>query len=103
MKWFRKAADQGHAAAQYELAHLYRGYAGWHKSRDKVAAVMWYRKAADQGYSAALQEMWFIYEYGIIGVVDHGEAMEWNRKLLNSLQTEEESAAKKDAEKRLVK
>lgn len=105
MKWFRKAAEQGHAAAQYELAQLYHGILGWHKARDKVAAVMWYRKAADQGYSDALRQMWFIYKYGITGVVvvDDGEAMEWNRKWHKAIQTEEESAAKKDAEKRLVK
>ena len=98
MKWFRTAAEQGHAAAQCEMGS---------KARDGVEKVMWYRKAADQGYSEALRQLWVIYynrEYDIKGVVaEDGEAMEWKRKYDKAIQTEEESAAKKDAEKRLVK
>src|SRR5882672_7128534 len=55
VKWYRKAAEQNYAKAQYNLGVCYeRGYG----CRDGVAeddaeAVKWYRKAAEQNYAAA--------------------------------------------------
>lgn len=51
VKWYRKAAEQGYANAQYNLGWCYdlgRGVA-----RDYVEAAKWYRKAAAQGHSTA--------------------------------------------------
>lgn len=49
--WFKKAAEQGDAGAQYSLgACYYLGY-GVPKSREK--AVYWYKKAAEQGLQEA--------------------------------------------------
>ena len=45
--WFRKAAEQGYAAAQDNLGTMYSDGRGVVK--DDVAAVQWYRKAAEQG------------------------------------------------------
>ena len=44
---WRKAAEQGDAAAQYYLAHCY--FFGDGVAKDKAEAVMWFRKAAEQG------------------------------------------------------
>lgn len=44
MKWFRKAADQGNAEAQYELGYCYEYRLG-----NINEAREWYRKAADNG------------------------------------------------------
>ena len=49
--WYRKAADQGHARAQFALGFIYEDGKGVPKSI-KVA-VGWYRKAADQGHADA--------------------------------------------------
>ena len=50
--WYRKAADQGNAAAQNSLGFMYvNGRGGL--AQDDVQAVYWYRKAADQGNAEA--------------------------------------------------
>ena len=47
VEWYRKAADQGNAAAQYNLGNMYSWGKGVEQSNEKAAE--WYRKAADQG------------------------------------------------------
>ncbi len=47
VKWYRKAADQGYALAQYNLGVMYANGRGVVK--DDAEAVKWYRKAAEQG------------------------------------------------------
>jgi len=50
-EWYRKAAEQGHAEAQYKLGFMYQNGRGVKKD-DKQAAE-WYRKAAAQGNKEA--------------------------------------------------
>lgn len=50
-KWYRLAADQGNAEAQYNLGAMYENGLG--VAKDSTEAATWYRKAADQGYAAA--------------------------------------------------
>ena len=50
-KWIRKAAEQGDADAQCDLAGAYR--VGRGVPKDYVEALSWYRKAAEQGDSRA--------------------------------------------------
>jgi hypothetical protein len=48
-RWYRKAADQGIAQAQYNLGFMFdqgRGVA-----QSDVEAARWFRKAADQGFA----------------------------------------------------
>jgi len=45
--WFRKAAEQWHAAAQFNLGAMYDKGQG--VAKDERAAEAWYRKAAEQG------------------------------------------------------
>lgn len=45
----RKAADQGHADAQFNLGFAYAQGQGL--PQDCAEAAKWYRKAADQGYA----------------------------------------------------
>lgn len=52
VRWFRKAADQGHAEAQFNLGNCY--YNGEGVALDRAEAVRWLRKAADQGHDEAL-------------------------------------------------
>ena len=55
VEWYRKAAEQGHAEAQDELARCY-DY-GWGVGEDEEEAVEWYRKAAEQGYRPAIDTL----------------------------------------------
>jgi uncharacterized protein len=47
MTWYRKAADQGLAVAQYWLAFIFDGQG---MPQDHAAAMRLFQKAADQGY-----------------------------------------------------
>ena len=49
MKWYRKAAEQGDAKAQFNLALRY--YKGEGVTQDYAEAAKWYRKAAEQTVS----------------------------------------------------
>ncbi|WP_052046260.1 tetratricopeptide repeat protein [Candidatus Paracaedibacter symbiosus] len=45
VKWYRKAADQGHAEAQFSLGYCYNNGEG--VTKDYTEAVKWYCKAAE--------------------------------------------------------
>jgi TPR repeat protein len=51
LKWFRKAADQGHANAQFKLAAMYQTGTG--VPHNFTEAFKWFRKAAEGGEVAA--------------------------------------------------
>ena len=51
VKWWRKAAEQGDARAQYNLGQMHREGQG--VPQDYAEAVKWYRKAAEQGHASA--------------------------------------------------
>ena len=51
MKWYTKAAEQGHASAQYNLGVMYDTGKG--ALQDYKEAVKWYTKAAEQGHANA--------------------------------------------------
>jgi len=50
-EWYKKAADQGHALARYDLGVLYDQGNG--VRQDYTVAAAWYRKSADQGLAEA--------------------------------------------------
>jgi hypothetical protein len=77
-KWFRKAADQGHAGVQGHLGFMYAKGIGVPK--DDVEAVKWYRKAADQGLVGAKAHLGFMYAEGRGVPKDEVEAVKWYRK-----------------------
>ena len=63
VKWYRKAADQGIAEAQYAvLASIYDHGKG--VPQDYAEAVKWYRKAAEQGYAKAQLNLGLMYDNG---------------------------------------
>ena len=51
VKWYRKAAEQGHTQAQFYLGNMYDKGRG--VSEDKAEALNWWRKAAEQGHEDA--------------------------------------------------
>ena len=75
MRWYRKAAAQGHAAAQYNLGVMYGN--GWGVPQDYEEAMRWYLKAADQGYAAAQYDLGIIYDNGLGVTQDYVQAHTW--------------------------
>jgi len=53
--WYRKAADQGSAMAQYNMGVMYRDSLG--VRRDPAQALKWFRAAADQGHVGARESI----------------------------------------------
>lgn len=74
VKWYHKAAAQGHAKAQVNLGICY-AIAG-----DDANAVDWYRKAADQGVAQAQLNLGQCYSKGEGVEKDEMEALKWYRK-----------------------
>ena len=60
--WYRRAADQGDAEAQWSLGMLWE--AGPGMTHDLEEAKEWYRKAAEQDHEMALCRLGVIYEEG---------------------------------------
>jgi len=61
-KWFRKAAEQGLAAAQHNLGVYYRDGEG--VPQDYVEAVKWYRWAAEEGNACAQFNLGVCFQHG---------------------------------------
>ena len=61
-KWWRIAAVQGHAKAQYCLGWMCD--LGTGLSRNHAEAVKWFSKAAEQGYAEAQYQLGFMYYRG---------------------------------------
>ena len=61
--WYHKAAEQGYASAQTNLALMYEDGLG--VQQDYVEAVKWFRKAARQGDASAMENLGA--SYGICG------------------------------------
>ena len=86
--WFRKAAEQGDADAQYVLGNIYyyghgplsmKLIMGGHNSQVAQAAL-WYRKAAEQGDADAQNALGDLYDSDQGGLQDYEQAAVWYRK-----------------------
>ncbi|WP_416146871.1 tetratricopeptide repeat protein [Pseudomonas putida] len=77
-EWYRKAAKQGYAPAQHNLAVCYATGVG--TSQDEVLAAHWYRKAALQGHAPAQCNLGACYALGEGVPVDDSMAVSWTRK-----------------------
>ena len=99
VKWYRLAAEQGHAEAQYNVAVMYgrgirapgdntgvpEGYTGHpddiiHTFEDcQEYSAQWYRLAAEQGHVKAQAALGDIFEFGRGVPHDYAEAAKWYR------------------------
>ena len=75
VKWYRKAAEQNFAAAQYNLGVCYDQGDG--VAEDQVEAAKWYRKAAEQNDADAQYNLGICYERGDGVAEDWVEAYKW--------------------------
>jgi len=78
LREFRPLAEQGRAAAQYNLGVMYDKGRG--VPQDYAAAVKWYRKAAAQGHAAAQYNLGVMYDNGQGVPQDYAAAVKWYRK-----------------------
>lgn len=78
VKWFSKAAEQGHVLAQCNLGVMYEN--GWGVSQNYHEAVQWYRKAAEKGFAQAQYSLGLAYMQGQGITRNDKEAQIWLRK-----------------------
>ena len=62
VKWYRKAAEQNYAEAQFNLGYCYEDGLGVQK--DEVEAVKWYHKAAELNLALAQLNLGSCYTHG---------------------------------------
>jgi TPR repeat protein len=77
VRWYRLAAEQGHADAQFYLGVSYSGGEG--VDQDHAEAVRWHRLAAEQGDAEAQFHLGLSYDFGEGVDQDHAEAVRWYR------------------------
>jgi uncharacterized protein len=78
LRLIRPLANQGYAAAQYDLGIMYDNGQG--VPQNYAEAVKWYRLAADQGYADAQSDLGAMYEHGRGVPQNYAEAGKWYRK-----------------------
>ena len=61
-KWFRIAANNGHAGAQYNLGIM--AFLGQGMTKDYAKAAKWFRMAGEQDYAPAQYNLGFLYYVG---------------------------------------
>jgi hypothetical protein len=81
-EWFRKAADQGHAVAQFDLGSLY--FDGLGLAQSDAQTLRWWRKSAEQGLVAAQMNVASLLESGRGTKSDPAEAFRWKMKAAES-------------------
>ena len=62
VRWYRAAAEQGNALAQWSLGFMYDH--GHGVPQNHATAVRWYRAAAEQGEAVAQHYLGLLYEQG---------------------------------------
>ena len=77
-EWLEKAANQGHAKAQYNLGRCYYNGQGVVPNYEKAA--YWFKKAANQGNAEAQYNLGLHYYYGLGVKKDLKKAKFWKDK-----------------------
>ncbi len=75
VRWFRLAAEQGHATGQYNLGFRYD--AGQGVPQDAAEAARWFRLAAEQGDASAQSRLGLKYATGEGVPQDYVSAHMW--------------------------
>ncbi len=91
--YYRRAAELGHAQAQFKLGVMY--YSGDGVKQDYVETVKWYRKAAEQEYAPAQYNLGLMYQCGYGVQQDKSEAVKWYRKAAEQGDTDAQEALKR--------
>ena len=73
--WYRRAAEAGHADAQFNLGYMYNTGEG--VAQDYTEALAWYRRAAEQRHARAQSSLGSMYYKGEGVPQDHILAYMW--------------------------
>lgn len=76
-RWYRLAAEQGHAGAQFSLGLIYAQGQG--VTEDDTEAARWFRRAAEEGHAGAMYLLGSAYLIGRGVDRDFREAVRWYR------------------------
>ena len=74
-RWYRRAAERGHAEAQYHLGLMYLN--GQRVSQTHDASAYWLRRAADQGHALAQRNLALLYFKGQGVSRNHAATVRW--------------------------
>lgn len=89
VRWFRAAAEQGHAIAQFNLGSMYENGEG--VEADGAEALYWYQAAGNQGSYEGCMAAAEMYEKGDSGVpLDNAYAYAWYSVAVKHAGSEEE-------------
>ena len=80
--WYRKAAEQKYAIAQFNLGRMYADGLGL--PQDEKQAFLWYRKAAEQGDTVAQNHLAWLYLNGIGVDRNNVECYAWSSVAVES-------------------
>ena len=78
MAWYKKAAEQGHAAGQCFYGWCLHNGAGVEKNQQE--GVAWYKKAAEQGHADGQFNYGWCLEYGAGMKQNISAAISWSQK-----------------------
>jgi len=78
VSWYRRAAEAGHADAQFNLGVCYVNGDG--VAKDAEQAVSWYRRAAEAGHASAQFNLGICYFNGDGVAKDAEQAVSWYRR-----------------------
>jgi TPR repeat protein len=78
-RWYRKAADQGKADAQFKLGYFHT-VGGGGLARDLAEAARWYEKAVAQNQPGALYNLAVCFERGLGVTCDESRALSLYKK-----------------------
>jgi uncharacterized protein len=81
LDWLTRAAQEGHADAQFKLGSMY--YNGYGVTEDRAETMKWYRKAADQGHVMAQANVAYLYRAGWGVEKDFVQAYFWYTNAMN--------------------
>jgi TPR repeat protein len=84
LRWYRQAADQGYAAAQYDLGQAYN--LGDGVAKDGAEAARWWEKAAEQGIAKPQYNLGLAYHSGAGVQKDELQAYFWKAIAASSLE-----------------
>lgn len=95
LKWWLPLAEQGHAAAQFNVAVLYEKGLG--TAVDHAEAARWYLKAAQQGDPDAQYNVALFYETGTGVAKDVDQARNWYAEVLANRRAKADSPVRQRA------
>ncbi len=78
VRWYTRAAEQGHARAQSELGEMYATGSG--VEQNDIEAVRWFAKAAERSDDVAMSNLALMYYDGRGVPKDHAETARWLRR-----------------------